>query len=69
VDGTLRRSRSRAGSAHLKTGTLRDASGVAGYVDGASGRRYVLVMIANHANAGAVKPAIDAMIDWVARDQ
>ena len=69
VDGTLRRSRAKAaGAAHLKTGSLRDVAGVAGYVHGASGRRYVLVAIANHPNAGAVRPAIDALIDWAAKD-
>ena len=67
VDGTARRSRAQ-GSAHLKTGSLRDVSGVAGYVHAASGRRYVLVMIANHANAGAVRPAVDALVDWAARE-
>ena len=42
VDGTLRKRALRSGgAAHLKTGTLRDAAGVAGYVHGASGRRYV----------------------------
>ncbi len=70
VDGTMRRSRAKSvGAAHLKTGTLRDSSGVAGYVHAASGRRYVVVMIANHPNAPAVRPAIDALVDWVARDQ
>lgn len=70
VDGTLRRTQNRAaGSAHLKTGTLRDVSAMAGYVHGASGRRYVLVAIANHANAPAARPAIEALIDWTARDQ
>ena len=69
VDGTLRRRALRSGgAAHLKTGTLRDASGVAGYVHGASGRRYVLVAIANHANAGAARPAFDALVDWASRD-
>jgi D-alanyl-D-alanine carboxypeptidase/D-alanyl-D-alanine-endopeptidase (penicillin-binding protein 4) len=43
VDGTLRRARTQSGVvAHLKTGSLRDVAGVAGYVLGASGRRYVL---------------------------
>jgi D-alanyl-D-alanine carboxypeptidase/D-alanyl-D-alanine-endopeptidase (penicillin-binding protein 4) len=66
VDGTLRRSQSRhAGAAHLKTGTLRDASALAGYVDGASGRRYVLVALANHGNAAAARQAWEALIDWV----
>jgi D-alanyl-D-alanine carboxypeptidase/D-alanyl-D-alanine-endopeptidase (penicillin-binding protein 4) len=69
VDGTLRRSKTKmAGSAHLKTGSLRDVSGVAGYVDGASGQRYVLVAIVNHPNALAARTAIDALIDWTAKD-
>jgi len=67
VDGTLRRSQSRA-TAHLKTGSLRDVSAIAGYVDAASGRRYVLVAIVNHPNAGAARPALDALIDWAAQD-
>ena len=70
VDGTLRRSRvSVVGAAHLKTGTLRDASALAGYVDGVSGRRYVLVAMANHNNAAAARTAWEALVDWVARDQ
>jgi D-alanyl-D-alanine carboxypeptidase/D-alanyl-D-alanine-endopeptidase (penicillin-binding protein 4) len=69
VDGTLRRRPLRSGgAAHLKTGTLRDAAGVAGYVDGASGRRYVVVAIANHANAAAARPAFDALVDWATQD-
>jgi D-alanyl-D-alanine carboxypeptidase/D-alanyl-D-alanine-endopeptidase (penicillin-binding protein 4) len=69
VDGTLKRSRARAvGSAHLKSGSLRDVTGVAGYVHAASGKRYVLVAIVNHPNANAARPAIDALIDWAAKD-
>jgi D-alanyl-D-alanine carboxypeptidase/D-alanyl-D-alanine-endopeptidase (penicillin-binding protein 4) len=69
VDGTLKRSRSKAqGSAHLKTGSLRDVAGVAGYVLGASGKRYVLVMIVNHPSANAARPAIDALLDWAIKD-
>ncbi len=69
VDGTLkRRSLRSGGSAHLKTGTLRDAAGVAGYVDGAGGRRYVVVAIANHGNAAAARPAFDALVDWATQD-
>lgn len=69
VDGTLRRRALRSGgSAHLKTGTLRDAAGVAGFVDGASGRRYVVVAIANHDNAAAARPAFDALVDWATQD-
>ena len=69
VDGTLRRSQSRAGTAHLKTGSLRDVMAVAGYVHAASGRRYVLVAVVNHSNAGAARPVFDSLIDWTARDQ
>ncbi|MFT3812713.1 MAG: D-alanyl-D-alanine carboxypeptidase/D-alanyl-D-alanine-endopeptidase [Acidovorax sp.] len=67
LDGTLHRSQSRA-TAHLKTGSLRDVAAIAGYVDGAGGHRWVLVAIINHANAAAARPALDALIDWTARD-
>jgi D-alanyl-D-alanine carboxypeptidase/D-alanyl-D-alanine-endopeptidase (penicillin-binding protein 4) len=69
VDGTLRRSQSRAGAAHLKTGSLRDVMAVAGYVHAASGRRYVLVAVVNHPGAAAARPVFDALTDWTARDQ
>jgi D-alanyl-D-alanine carboxypeptidase/D-alanyl-D-alanine-endopeptidase (penicillin-binding protein 4) len=69
VDGTLKRRALRSGgAAHLKTGSLRDSSGVAGYVHGASGRRYVLVAIANGENAGAARAAFDALVDWASQD-
>jgi len=66
IDGTLRRSTSRAGSAHLKTGSLRDVLAVAGYVHADDGRRYVLVAIVNHVQAAAARPVLDALIDWTA---
>jgi D-alanyl-D-alanine carboxypeptidase/D-alanyl-D-alanine-endopeptidase (penicillin-binding protein 4) len=67
-DGTLRPERWRArGSAHLKTGSLRDVNSIAGVVDAQSGRRYVLVAIVNHPNAAAARPALEALVDWVAR--
>jgi len=68
VDGTLTRSKAPLGRAHLKTGSLRDVAGIAGYVLAASGRRYVVVAIANHANAGAARPAFDALVQWVVQD-
>lgn len=69
VDGTLRRSRAKAqGSAHLKTGSLRDVVAVAGYVHAASGKRYALVAIVNYPNANAARPAIDALMDWAVND-
>jgi D-alanyl-D-alanine carboxypeptidase/D-alanyl-D-alanine-endopeptidase (penicillin-binding protein 4) len=68
LDGTLRHSRATPGMAHLKTGSLRDVYGVAGYVLSDSGRRYVLVAIVNHPQAGAARPALDALVQWTLRD-
>ena len=71
VDGTLRKRQLRSGAtAHLKSGSLAESgvAAVAGFVDGASGRRYVLVAIANHPNAYAARAAFDALTDWTARD-
>lgn len=65
LDGTLKRSKSTA-MAHLKTGSLRDVMGIAGYVDAANGQRFVLVAIVNHANANQARPVMDALIDWTA---
>jgi D-alanyl-D-alanine carboxypeptidase/D-alanyl-D-alanine-endopeptidase (penicillin-binding protein 4) len=68
VDGTLKRSKASSASAHLKTGSLREVTALAGYVHAASGKRYVLVAIVNHPNAGAARPALDALIDWAVMD-
>ena len=71
VDGTLRRA-PRAGAAqgraHLKTGSLRDVLGLAGYVLSSSGRRYVLVAIVNHPLAQQARPALDSLLLWTLRD-
>ncbi|MGJ4748612.1 D-alanyl-D-alanine carboxypeptidase, partial [Leptospira sp. SA-E8] len=67
-DGTLRPERWRAeGAAHLKTGSLRDVSSLAGVVDGKNGKRYVLVAIVNHPNAAAARPALEVLVDWAAQ--
>lgn len=70
VDGTVRR-RLRAddvrGMAHLKTGSLRDVRALAGYVQGASGKRYILVSMVNHERAAAIRPFDDALVNWLAR--
>ena len=66
MDGTLKRSRAQA-VAHLKTGSLRDVAGIAGYVDTASGKRLILVAVLNHPNANAARPALDAMMEWAAQ--
>jgi len=63
-DGTLRRSRTAVGRAHLKTGSLRDVTGVAGYMLPPDGRRLVLAAIVNHPNAKAARPALEALVQW-----
>ena len=68
TDGTLLRSKAPAGRAHLKTGSLRDVAGVAGVVLARNGRRYVVVAVANHPNANAARPAIDALVQWAVDD-
>ncbi len=71
VDGTLKRSKSAsAGSAHLKTGTLSNVLARAGFVDAASGKRYVLVALINHANANTegARAVMDTLLDWTIRD-
>jgi D-alanyl-D-alanine carboxypeptidase/D-alanyl-D-alanine-endopeptidase (penicillin-binding protein 4) len=68
IDGTLRRAKGTPGRAHLKTGSLRDVVGIAGYVLADSGRRYVVVGIVNHANANAARPALEALAGWAASD-
>jgi len=68
IDGTLRRYKGGPGRAHLKTGSLKDVVGVAGYVLGDSGRRYVVVGIVNHARAEAARPALQALVEWAADD-
>lgn len=65
VDGTMRKRNGAAGSAHIKTGLLADVRAIAGYVQAASGRRYVVVAIINHANARDAQPAHDALLQWV----
>ena len=70
VDGTLRRSKSRVsqGWAHLKTGSLRDAAALAGYVHTTSGKRLVMVGVINHPNAAAARPALEALVDWAVKE-
>jgi len=67
VDGTLklRRGGGALGQAHLKGGTLTGVQSMAGYVLDARGRRWIVVMVLNHANANAGQPALDALVEWV----
>jgi len=69
TDGTMRRTRNAVtGRAHLKTGSLEGVTGVAGYVLGQSGRRYVVVGLIRHPNATAARPALEALVQWTVAD-
>lgn len=68
IDGTLKRRFNGSplgGNAHLKTGTLRDVSALAGYVFTTEGQRVSFVMLVNHANARRSEPAQRALLEWV----
>lgn len=68
VDGTTRRRLKKtpvSGKAHLKTGSLRNVSAIAGYVLDSRNRRHVLVYMINHPNAGSARAAMDALIQWI----
>ncbi len=68
ADGTLKRrlaSDRVSGQAHVKTGSLADVRALAGYVLDRNGRRFAVVFIVNHANAGAAQGAQDALLRWV----
>ena len=67
VDSTMKARNVPPGVAHMKTGMLEDTRAVAGYVLAASGKRYVVVAIINHPNAGRGTAAHDALIEWVYR--
>lgn len=70
VDGTLSRRLKdgpATGQARLKTGTLRDAVGLAGFVPDASGKTWVFVALLNHPEASRKgRPVLDALVNWVA---
>ena len=70
TDGTLRRrfnSPEMQGRLRMKTGTLEGVSALAGYVNAASGRTYVAVIIVNHPGAqqGAGSAVQTALVQWI----
>ena len=69
VDGTARRWQGAAGHARVKTGSLSGVAAVAGYVDGESGRRHVVVGLIQHPDAAQARPVLDALLSWVRQDQ
>ncbi len=68
VDGTMRKraeNLSVKSFAHIKTGSLTEVAGIAGYVTARSGKRMIVVCIVNHAEAGKLKDAMDNLLQWV----
>ncbi|MEZ0289059.1 MAG: D-alanyl-D-alanine carboxypeptidase, partial [Methylophilus sp.] len=68
LDGTLKKRLPESpsqGMAYLKTGSLEGVSSIAGYVQDTQGKRYVLVMLVNHANASAARSIQDGLIKAV----
>ena len=68
VDGTLKKrlqGSAVAGRAHLKSGSLDGVRSLAGYVLDAAGRRWVVVLLVNHAAAGNSRPAQEALLQWL----
>jgi len=70
LDGTMRarfRAAPATGRMHLKTGRLDNVSAVAGYVNAASGRRMMIVLLINAPNAhqGPGIELQDAFLKWV----
>ena len=71
VDGTLKnrlRGGRATGQAYLKTGTLNDTCALAGYVHGLSGTMYAVAIMVNGAAAARGRPAMDAIVEWLARN-
>jgi len=70
IDGTIRRRFSNSvvyGRAWMKTGTIRRVANIAGYVEGASGERFVVVVLVNDKySAKYGRKLANRVIEWVA---
>jgi D-alanyl-D-alanine carboxypeptidase/D-alanyl-D-alanine-endopeptidase (penicillin-binding protein 4) len=69
IDGAMRkrlRQSAAAARARIKTGTLKDAVAVAGYVRDVNNLDWTVVAFINDPEAKKGRPALDALIDWVA---
>lgn len=68
VDGTMRhrlRNSGITGHGQIKTGTLSNVRGIAGYVFAANGHPYLVVSYINDERSEAGGAAHDALLDWV----
>lgn len=72
VDGAMKLRLQSSAAAHwarLKTGALNDVVSVAGVVYDAQRRPHVVVAMVHHPEARRARPALDALIDWVAKSR
>lgn len=70
VDGTMQDRLTTSvsvASSHIKTGSLNDVTGIAGYVHAQSGKHYIVVAVVNHAMAhtGPGQELGDTLLNWV----
>lgn len=69
IDGTMKKrlgDSTATGRARLKTGYLENVRSIAGYVQDADDRRWIVVFLINDAKARGGKPAMDALLRWLA---
>ncbi|MCK6419485.1 MAG: D-alanyl-D-alanine carboxypeptidase/D-alanyl-D-alanine-endopeptidase [Aquabacterium sp.] len=64
-NGTARRMNAGGARWYLKTGSLRDVTGVAGVVVTRDGRRYAVAAVVNHPQAQRGRAAIEALLRWL----
>ncbi len=70
VDGTIRKRFKRTvvkGRAWMKTGTLKDAKNIAGYVQGKSGKLYTVVIFYNDVRRWLGAQIQNQIIEWIVR--
>lgn len=68
VDGTAKkrlRNTQAQGHGHLKTGSLRGVSAIAGYVLDRNGKRHAVAIMVSHAKTWGAKKVQDAVLQWV----
>ena len=66
VDGTMKKRGLKTGSAHIKTGYLKDSRSVAGWVTTPAGDRYTVVMLGNSKRPDGATAFSDAVLAWCA---
>ncbi|NDU85415.1 MAG: D-alanyl-D-alanine carboxypeptidase/D-alanyl-D-alanine-endopeptidase [Ferrovum sp.] len=72
VDGTMRQQYSSPdlqARFHLKSGTLNEVKGIAGYGRDAENRPVTLVFMVNGTHANAAEPAFEALLQWIAQNE